>query len=125
VYCSKHNRQLEREIERDRKAKERETAPSVDPKPTPSRRRETSSAATTTRTMTATPTRLIRRRCITNGCRGWAVPNGSSCANHNTSGWARYKTKHPARAAFYASSTWRTMRERQLRDYPDCVVCGP
>jgi hypothetical protein len=26
--------------------------------------------------------------------------------------------------AFYASSTWRSMRDSQLRDYPDCVVCG-
>jgi len=26
--------------------------------------------------------------------------------------------------AFYASSTWRSMRDRQLRDHPDCVVCG-
>ena len=41
-----------------------------------------------------------------------------------TSRWAAYKAEHPARAAFYASSTWRSMRDRQLKDYPTCVVCG-
>ena len=41
-----------------------------------------------------------------------------------TSNWAAYKAEHPARVAFYASSTWRNMRDRQLRDYPSCVVCG-
>jgi hypothetical protein len=43
---------------------------------------------------------------------------------HTSSRWATYKTKHPERAAFYASSTWRSMRECQLRDYPTCIVCG-
>ena len=47
------------------------------------------------------------------------------CAHHgSSSGWTAYKRRHPERAAFYASSTWRVMRDRQLRDYPTCVVCG-
>jgi 5-methylcytosine-specific restriction endonuclease McrA len=47
------------------------------------------------------------------------------CARHGTSsGWAAYKAKHPERAAFYASSTWRVMRDRQLKANPTCVVCG-
>ena len=46
------------------------------------------------------------------------------CQRHGGSNWATYKAKHPERARFYASSTWRFMRERQLRDHPDCVVCG-
>jgi hypothetical protein len=41
-----------------------------------------------------------------------------------TSNWAAYKRRHPERARFYSSSTWRNMRDRQLREYPDCVVCG-
>jgi hypothetical protein len=33
------------------------------------------------------------------------------CARHGTSsGWAAYKRRHPERAAFYASSSWRVMR---------------
>jgi 5-methylcytosine-specific restriction endonuclease McrA len=46
------------------------------------------------------------------------------CQRHGRSGWVASKAKHPERAAFYASSTWRFMRDRQLKDYPDCVVCG-
>jgi 5-methylcytosine-specific restriction endonuclease McrA len=45
-------------------------------------------------------------------------------AKHSTSNWPANKTNHPDRARFYASSTWRSMRERQLRDNPSCVVCG-
>jgi hypothetical protein len=41
-----------------------------------------------------------------------------------TSRWAEYKAKHPERAAFYASSTWRFMREQHLKSNPFCVVCG-
>jgi hypothetical protein len=44
-------------------------------------------------------------------------------AKYSTSNWPAYKTRHPERARFYASSTWRSMRDRQLRDYPTCV-CG-
>jgi 5-methylcytosine-specific restriction endonuclease McrA len=47
-----------------------------------------------------------------------------NCQRHGQSGWATYKVKHPARARFYASSTWRFMRERQLRADPDCIICG-
>jgi hypothetical protein len=43
---------------------------------------------------------------------------------HNVSNWAAYKAKHPERVAFYASSTWRSMRDRQLKANPTCVVCG-
>jgi 5-methylcytosine-specific restriction endonuclease McrA len=89
LYCSKHNRQLEREIERKRKAKERESEHAAPEWTTPSASR-------------------ARRRP----------------ARYSTSNWATYKAKHPARVAFYASSTWRSMRDRQLRDHPDCVVCG-
>jgi hypothetical protein len=89
VYCAKHNRQFEREVERDRKAKERESEHAVPKRTTPS-------------------TPRVRRRPT----------------NYSTSNWPVYKTRHPERARFYASSTWRSMRDRQLRDYPDCVVCG-
>ena len=89
VYCAKHNRQLDREIERKRKAKEREFEHAVPNGITPSASR-------------------ARRRP----------------AKHNTSNWPAYKTRHPERARFYASSTWRSMRDRQLRDYPTSIVCG-
>ena len=45
------------------------------------------------------------------------------CQRHG-SGWVAYKAKHPERAAFYASSTWRFMREQHLKANPFCVVCG-
>jgi 5-methylcytosine-specific restriction protein A len=89
VFCAKHNRQLDREIQRNRKSKEREAEPSVPKQTTPS-------------------TPRVRRRPT----------------NHNVSNWAAYKTKHPERAAFYASSTWRVMRDRHLKANPTCVVCG-
>ena len=89
VYCSKHNRQLEREIERKRKAKEREAERSVPKQTTP-----------------------------------WAPRVRRRPTNHNVSNWAAYKAKHPERVAFYASSTWRSMRDRQLKANPACVVCG-
>jgi 5-methylcytosine-specific restriction endonuclease McrA len=37
---------------------------------------------------------------------------------------AQVSKRAPSRAAFYASAAWRTMRERQLREHPRCVVCG-
>jgi hypothetical protein len=40
------------------------------------------------------------------------------CQRHGRSGWVAYKAKHPARAAFYASSTWRFMREQHLKSEP-------
>jgi hypothetical protein len=43
---------------------------------------------------------------------------------YSTSNWPAYKTRHPERARFYASSTWRSMRDRQMKDYPTCVACG-
>jgi 5-methylcytosine-specific restriction endonuclease McrA len=43
---------------------------------------------------------------------------------HSSSGWATYKAKHPERAAFYASSTWRVMRDSYLKANPTCIVCG-
>jgi hypothetical protein len=43
---------------------------------------------------------------------------------HNVSNWPAYKTRHPERVAFYASSTWRVMRDRHLKANPECVVCG-
>jgi hypothetical protein len=43
---------------------------------------------------------------------------------HNKSRWAAYKAQHPERAAFYASSTWRVMRDGHLKANPTCVVCG-
>jgi hypothetical protein len=89
VYCSMHNRQLEREIERKRKAKERESEHAGPERTTPSAPR-------------------ARRRP----------------AKRSTSNWLAYKTKHPERARFYASSTWRSMRDRQLKANPTCVVCG-
>jgi hypothetical protein len=95
VYCQVHNRQLERESERKRKAEEREAAAAT---------RASTPASSSAR---ARPPRLRRD------------PRARP-----TSNWAAYKAKHPARVAFYASSTWRNMRDRQLRDYPDCVVCG-
>jgi 5-methylcytosine-specific restriction endonuclease McrA len=45
-------------------------------------------------------------------------------SNRNTSNWPAFKPKHPERVAFYASSTWRSMRDRQLKAYPTCAVCG-
>jgi 5-methylcytosine-specific restriction endonuclease McrA len=45
-------------------------------------------------------------------------------AKHNVSNWAAYKAKHPERVAFYASSTWRSLRDRHLKANPTCVVCG-
>jgi hypothetical protein len=108
VYCAKHSR----ELERNRVAV---VAAPVDPAPRVSRRRDTSSVR-------AMPPGA--RRCLADGCLEPAVPNGSRCEEHNTGGWAAYKTKHPQRAAFYASSTWRNMRDAQLRDFPFCVVCG-
>ena len=95
VYCAKHNRQLEREIERNRKAKERETAAAT---------RAATPASSSARARPPRPGRDPRAR--------------------PTSNWGAYKAKHPGRVAFYASSTWRNMRDRQLRDYPTCVVCG-
>ena len=95
VYCHVHNRQLEGESERKRKAEERESA-AANRVSTP-----TSSSAS------ARPPRLRRD------------PRARP-----TSNWAAYKAKHPERSRFYASSTWRNMRERQLRNHPDCVVCG-
>jgi hypothetical protein len=53
-----------------------------------------------------------------------APPRPRRATRAPTSRWAAYKAEHPARAAFYASSTWRSMRDRQLRDYTDCVVCA-
>lgn len=49
---------------------------------------------------------------------------GAVDCRHRQSRWYAYKTQHPARAAFYASSTWRTMRERHLKANPFCVICG-
>jgi hypothetical protein len=95
VYCHVHNRRLEREVERKRKAEERETAAAT---------RASTPASSSAR---ARPPRLRRDP----GARP-------------TSNWAAYKAQHPERSRFYASSTWRSMRERQLRDYPTCVVCG-
>jgi 5-methylcytosine-specific restriction endonuclease McrA len=47
------------------------------------------------------------------------------CARHgSSSGWAAYKRRHPERAAFYASSSWRVMRDHHLKANPTCVVCG-
>jgi hypothetical protein len=89
VYCAKHNRHLDREIERNRKSKEREAEPSVPKQTTPS-------------------TPRVRRRPT----------------KHSVSNWATYKAKHPERVAFYASSTWRSMRDRHLKANPACVVCG-
>jgi hypothetical protein len=88
VYCSKHNRQLGREIERNRRAKERESEHAAPKQTTPS-------------------TPRVRRRPT----------------KHNVSNWPAYKAKHPQRARFYASSTWRVMRDRHLKANPDCVVC--
>jgi hypothetical protein len=63
-----------------------------------------------------------RRRSF--GKRRACVSGTVDCQRHGRSGWVAYKAKHPERAAFYASSTWRFMRDRQLKDYPDFVVCG-
>ena len=57
----------------------------------------------------------MRKRCICGKV---------DCQRHGSSGWAGYKRRHPERAAFYASSTWRVMRDRHLKANPDCVVCG-
>jgi hypothetical protein len=86
VYCAKHNRQLEREVERRRKPQEPEDR-AVVPEPAAPRARRS-------------PTK------------------------HSSSRWAAYKAEHPERAAFYASSTWRFMRDRHLKANPTCVVCG-
>ena len=59
--------------------------------------------------------RPVRKRCICGKV---------DCQRHGSSGWAGYKRRHPERAAFYASSTWRVMRDRHLKANPDCVVCG-
>jgi len=89
VFCAKHNRELERDIERRRRAKAREDEHAVPKRTTPS------------------PSRA--RRIST---------------KHSASNWPAYKARHPGRARFYASSTWRSMRDRQLRGHPTCVVCG-
>jgi 5-methylcytosine-specific restriction endonuclease McrA len=57
----------------------------------------------------------VRKRCICGKV---------DCQRHGSSGWAAYKRRHPERAAFYASSTWRVMRDRHLKANPTCVVCG-
>jgi hypothetical protein len=85
VYCAKHNRQLEREVERRRKPQEPEDR-AVVPEP--------------------------------------AAPRARRSPTKHSSRWAAYKAEHPERAAFYASSTWRFMRDRHLKANPTCVVCG-
>jgi 5-methylcytosine-specific restriction endonuclease McrA len=40
------------------------------------------------------------------------------------SGWARYMRDHPERAKFYQSGPWKIARDEQLREEPDCRVCG-
>jgi len=58
----------------------------------------------------------VRKRCICGKV---------DCTRHGgSSGWAAYKRRHPERVAFYASSTWRVMRDRHLKANPTCVVCG-
>jgi 5-methylcytosine-specific restriction endonuclease McrA len=52
------------------------------------------------------------------------VSRRRDASKHNTSNWPAYKAKHPERVAFYASSTWRNMRDRHLKANPNCVVCG-
>lgn len=94
VYCHVHNRQLERESERKRMVEERETA-----------------AATRASTPASSSARVRPRQ----------RPDPRA---RPTSNWAAYKAQHPERSRFYASSAWRSMRERQLRDSPTCVVCG-
>jgi 5-methylcytosine-specific restriction endonuclease McrA len=70
----------------------------------------------------------LPRACIggPGPCSGYALPGRSRCAAHSpkNSGWAKYASQHPERAALYASPWWRERRNDQLRDFPDCLVCG-
>jgi len=67
----------------------------------------------------------IMTSCIT--C-GTPIPHGQSrCSRHrskSSSSWAHYAAKYPQQAAYYHSQHWRDCRASQLREHPDCIVCG-
>ena len=47
------------------------------------------------------------------------------CTRHQgSSGWAKHAAKFPEGAAFYQSGAWKLARDRQLAEFPDCIVCG-
>ena len=54
------------------------------------------------------------------------MPGGSRCEAHGglKSNWAKYKAKHPERASSYQSEAWRRLRDRVLREEPNCRRCG-
>jgi hypothetical protein len=70
----------------------------------------------------------LPRACIggLGPCSGYALPGRSRCLAHSrkSDGWAKYAAKHPDRSAFYRSERWRALRDAQLHEHPDCVVCG-
>jgi len=51
-------------------------------------------------------------------------PRAPSRPRSASSGWAKYKTDRPDRAAFYKSGAWTSARDRHLAANPFCVVCG-
>ena len=58
------------------------------------------------------------RRCIRNGCRAWAVPGSSACAQHGgvgKGGWKGSPQMPPG---------WSTRRAKHLAWEPNCRVCG-
>lgn len=73
---------------------------------------------------------MPRRACIARSWKcsdgGVAVPGGSRCEVNGglKSNWAEYKAKHRQRASSYQSEAWRRLRDRVLREEPDCRRCG-
>ncbi|HUG08483.1 MAG TPA: HNH endonuclease signature motif containing protein [Acidimicrobiia bacterium] len=73
---------------------------------------------------------MPKRACLLRGPKcdngGFAVPGGSRCPAHGgyKSNWGKYKAKHPDRAANYQSEGWRRLRDRVLREEPNCRRCG-
>lgn len=67
---------------------------------------------------------IIPRACIR--CGRPSIPGTSRCKEHGyASGWATYTARYPERAAAYKDPRWKSMRDAQLREYPDCQVRLP
>jgi 5-methylcytosine-specific restriction endonuclease McrA len=66
---------------------------------------------------------MQRGNCLTDGCLDKPRPNRSRCPKHDSS-WGQYASAHPERAMRYNSHSWRRRAKEQIRDHPDCAVCG-
>ena len=68
------------------------------------------------------------RACVLRGpgCSdgGVAIPGSSRCPAHTRAGWARKSPAMAARSSFYRSANWKQRAARQLREFPNCAVCG-